>query len=110
MNDFFRTPVLYGLRFTQPPMPPLLEVQNLEVAYGEFRAVRGVSFTVDPGDFVVIIGANGAGKTTTLRAIMGLVRPRGGRVLLGGEDITQEPAYLRARRGMAMVPEGRRIL
>ncbi len=91
-------------------MPPLLEVSNLEVAYGEFRAVRGVSFTVDPGDLVAIIGANGAGKSTALRAIMGLVRPRGGRVLLAGEDITQEPAYLRARRGMALVPEGRRIL
>jgi branched-chain amino acid transport system ATP-binding protein len=91
-------------------MPPLLEARNLEVAYGEFRAVRGVSFTVDAGDLVAVIGANGAGKSTTLRAIMGLVRPRGGQVLFGGHDITHAPAHLRSRRGMALVPEGRRIL
>jgi branched-chain amino acid transport system ATP-binding protein len=91
-------------------MLPLLEVRNLEVAYGESRAVRGVSFTVDAGDLVAVIGANGAGKSTTLRAIMGLVRPQGGQVLLDGRDITQEPAHLRSRRGMALVPEGRRIL
>jgi branched-chain amino acid transport system ATP-binding protein len=91
-------------------MPPLLEVEGLEVAYGESRAVRGVSFTVDAGDLVAVIGANGAGKSTTLRAIMGLIRPRGGQIRLDGQDITHEPAHLRARRGMALVPEGRRIL
>jgi branched-chain amino acid transport system ATP-binding protein len=91
-------------------MPPLLEVRDLEVAYGQSRAVHGVSFRVTGGDLVAIIGANGAGKSTTLRAIMGLVRPRAGQVLIDGEDITQEPAHLRARRGLALVPEGRRIL
>jgi len=88
----------------------VLEVRNLEVTYGEFAAVRGVSFEVGEGDLVTIIGANGAGKSTTLRAIMGLLRPRGGQILFEGQDITAEPAYLRARRGISLVPEGRRIL
>lgn len=91
-------------------MTALLEVRNLEVAYGEFAAVRGVSFEVRQGDLVTIIGANGAGKSTTLRAIMGLQRPRGGRIVFAGADITTEPAHLRARRGISLVPEGRRIL
>jgi len=91
-------------------MTPLLEVRNLEVTYGEFAAVRGVSFEVRQGDLVTIIGANGAGKSTTLRAIMGLQRPRAGQILFAGTDITTEPAHLRARRGISLVPEGRRIL
>ncbi len=88
----------------------MLEVRNLEVTYGEFAAVRGIGFDVRDGDLVTIIGANGAGKSTTLRAVMGLLRPRAGRILFRGEDITREPAYLRARRGISLVPEGRRIL
>jgi branched-chain amino acid transport system ATP-binding protein len=88
----------------------MLEVHNLEVAYGEFVAVRGISFQVRDGDLVTIIGANGAGKSTTLRAIMGLSRSRSGRILFNGQDITVEPAHLRARRGISLVPEGRRIL
>jgi branched-chain amino acid transport system ATP-binding protein len=88
----------------------MLEVRNLEVTYGESVAVRGVSFDVRDGDLVTIIGANGAGKSTTLRAVMGLLRPRSGQILFQGEDITREPAHLRARRGIALVPEGRRIL
>jgi branched-chain amino acid transport system ATP-binding protein len=88
----------------------MLEVRNLEVSYGEFAAVRGVSFDVRDGDLVTIIGANGAGKSTTLRSIMGLLRPRGGQILYKDEDITTEPGYLRARRGISLVPEGRRIL
>jgi branched-chain amino acid transport system ATP-binding protein len=88
----------------------MLEVRNLEVAYGEFVAVRGVSFEVREGDLVTIIGANGAGKSTTLRAIMGLSRPRAGRILFRGEDITAESSHQRARRGIGLVPEGRRIL
>jgi len=91
-------------------MTALLEVRNLEVAYGEFAAVRGVSFEVRQGDLVTIIGANGAGKSTTLRAIMGLQRPRAGRIVFAGTDITTEPAHLRSRRGISLVPEGRRIL
>lgn len=88
----------------------MLEVRNLEVTYGEFAAVRGVSFDVRDGDLVTIIGANGAGKSTTLRSVMGLRRPRAGQILFRGEDITAEPGYLRARRGISLVPEGRRIL
>ena len=91
-------------------MKALLEVHNLEVTYGEFAAVRGVSFEVRRGDLVTIIGANGAGKSTTLRAIMGLQRPRAGRIVFDGADITSEPAHLRSRRGISLVPEGRRIL
>jgi branched-chain amino acid transport system ATP-binding protein len=92
------------------PESAMLEVRNLEVAYGEFAAVRGASFKVKNGDLVTIIGANGAGKTTTLRAIMGLSRPRGGQILFEGKDITREPPHVRARRGISLVPEGRRIL
>jgi len=88
----------------------MLEVCNLEVTYGEFAAVRGISFDVRDGDLVTIIGANGAGKSTTLRSVMGLLRPRSGQILFKGEDITNEPGYLRARRGISLVPEGRRIL
>src|SRR5512135_3505636 len=88
----------------------MLEVRNLEVTYGESAAVRGISFDVRDGDLVTIIGANGAGKSTTLRSVMGLVRPRAGQILFQGEDITAEPPHLRARRGIGLVPEGRRIL
>ncbi len=91
-------------------MAALLEVRNLEVAYGESVAVRGVSFSVEAGDLVSIIGANGAGKSTTLRAVMGLSFPRAGQILFEGIDITAEPAHNRARRGISLVPEGRRIL
>ncbi len=91
-------------------MTAILEVRNLEVTYGEFAAVRGVSFDVHDGDLVTIIGANGAGKSTILRSVMGLLRPRAGKILFRGEDITAEPGYLRARRGISLVPEGRRIL
>ena len=88
----------------------MLEVRDLEVTYGESAAVRGISFDVRDGDLVTIIGANGAGKSTTLRSIMGLLRPHAGQILFQGEDITAEPAHLRARRGIGLVPEGRRIL
>ncbi len=91
-------------------MTALLEVHDLEVSYGDSVAVRGITFEVHEGDLVTIIGANGAGKTTTLRAIMGLQRPRAGRIAFAGTDITAEAAHLRARRGISLVPEGRRIL
>ena len=88
----------------------MLEVRNLEVTYGEFAAIRGISFDVREGELVTIIGGNGAGKSTALRAVMGLLRPRSGYILFAGDDITGEPAHLRARRGIRLVPEGRRIL
>jgi branched-chain amino acid transport system ATP-binding protein len=88
----------------------MLEVEALEVWYGEFQAVRGVSFRIAAEDCVAIIGANGAGKSSILRALMGLERPRRGTIRLHGEEITRLPPHERARRGLAFVPEGRRIL
>jgi branched-chain amino acid transport system ATP-binding protein len=88
----------------------MLDVRDLEVWYGESQAVRGVSFQVAAGDLVAIIGANGAGKTSILRALMGLERPRRGIITLEDTPITDLPAHARARRGMVLVPEGRRIL
>lgn len=88
---------------------PLLEVSGLGVAYGELRAVDGVDFHLDRGELVSIVGANGAGKTSILNALMGLVRPSAGRVLMDGRDITGLPAYLRAREGVRLVPERARV-
>ena len=87
----------------------MLEVRGIEVSYGEFLALRGISFKVEEGELVTIIGANGAGKSTTLRAVMGLVRCRKGEILFEGEDITSKPSYVRARLGISLVPEGRKI-
>jgi branched-chain amino acid transport system ATP-binding protein len=87
----------------------MLEVRNIEVSYGEFLALRGISFTVQEGELVTIIGANGAGKSTILRAVMGLVKCRRGEILFQGKDITLSPPHHRARLGISLVPEGRRI-
>jgi branched-chain amino acid transport system ATP-binding protein len=87
----------------------MLEVRDIEVSYGEFLAVKGVRFTVNEGELVTIIGANGAGKTTILRAIMGLVKCRKGEILFNGKNITEAYPHERARLGISMVPEGRRI-
>ena len=87
----------------------MLEVRGIEVSYGEFLALRGISFKVQEGELVTIIGANGAGKSTVLRAIMGLVKCPKGEILFRGEDITSSPPHHRARLGMSLVPEGRKI-
>ena len=87
----------------------LLEAQGLELAYGEVPACRDVSFNVGEGEIVTLIGANGAGKTTTLRAVAGAMRPRKGRIVFRGKDVTRMPAHERARAGVALVPEGRRV-
>jgi branched-chain amino acid transport system ATP-binding protein len=87
----------------------MLEVQNIEVSYGEFLALRGISFTVKEGELVTIIGANGAGKSTILKAVMGLVKCRKGEILFQGEDITSSPSHRRAHLGISLVPEGRKI-
>ncbi len=87
----------------------MLEVRGIEVSYGEFLALRGISFKVEEGELVTIIGANGAGKSTTLRAVMGLVKCRRGQILFDGHEITSVPAHARARMGISLVPEGRRI-
>ena len=83
----------------------LLEVRDLHVSYGDIEAVHGISFFIDNGELVSIIGANGAGKTTTLRALMGLQPIKSGSVLFDGVDITSLPAHKRAHLGIRMVPE-----
>jgi branched-chain amino acid transport system ATP-binding protein len=87
----------------------LLEVVDLDVHYGGIHALKGVSFAVDEGKIVTLIGANGAGKTTALRAISGLVRPSRGSVMFAGRPIAGLPAHAIVARGLAHVPEGRGI-
>ncbi|HUI99023.1 MAG TPA: ABC transporter ATP-binding protein [Usitatibacter sp.] len=87
----------------------LLSLERLEVAYGGIRAVKGIDLAVEGGETVCLIGANGAGKTTTLRAITGLVRAAAGVVRYAGEDIGRLRVHEIARRGLAMVPEGRGV-
>jgi len=87
----------------------LLIAEGLELSYGEVPACRGIAFHVDQGEIVTLIGANGAGKSTTLRAIAGALIPRAGVIRFRGQDITRLPSYERARLGIALVPEGRRV-
>ena len=87
----------------------LLEVKDLEVYYGVIRALKGISFEVNKGEIVTLIGANGAGKTTTLQSIIGLIPTRGGSVTYNGKDITKTPCHKLVHLGMSQVPEGRRI-
>ena len=87
----------------------LLEVNQLEVHYGMIRAVREVSFHVDEGEIVSLIGANGAGKTTTMQSIMGLIPIKGGTVTYDGDVINKVPGFRLVSRGMSQVPEGRRV-
>jgi branched-chain amino acid transport system ATP-binding protein len=88
---------------------PLLEISKLSVAYGGIQAVRELSLEVAPGEMVCLIGANGAGKTTTLKAISGLIAPHAGSVHFDGHSLTRLPAHEVARRGLALVPEGRGV-
>ena len=87
----------------------LLEVKDIEVYYGMIQALRGVSFEVNQGEVVALIGANGAGKTTTLHTITGLLRAKSGQILFNGNDISKVPAHKIVTMGMAHVPEGRRV-
>ena len=87
----------------------LLEVKDLEVNYGLIKAVKGVSFEVNEGEIVALIGANGAGKTTVMHALNGLIGKSGGSVVFDGTDITSIKAHKLVSMGMAQVPEGRRI-
>lgn len=87
----------------------LLDVNNLEVYYGVIKALKGISFEVNEGEVVALIGANGAGKTTTLHTITGLLEAKGGNVIYDGVDITKIPAHKIVSMGMAHVPEGRRV-
>jgi branched-chain amino acid transport system ATP-binding protein len=87
---------------------PLLQVTELTAGYGELQVLHGVSVSVEPGEFVTVIGANGAGKSTLLKAIMGLIPARGG-IRWQGADLLAQPPYRRAALGIAYVPEGRRV-
>ncbi|UJP08741.1 ABC transporter ATP-binding protein [Microbacterium sp. KUDC0406] len=89
---------------------PLLSVQDLTVSYGRVEAVRGVSFDVEAGSLVTLVGANGAGKSSIINAVSGLVRPSGGRILFDGDDITRAKSHRLVPRGLVQVPEGRQVL
>ncbi len=87
----------------------LLEVKDLQVYYGVIQALKGISFTVEEGEIVTLIGANGAGKTTTMQTIVGLIPSKGGSITYDGTDITKFPSHKIVNRGLTQVPEGRRI-
>jgi branched-chain amino acid transport system ATP-binding protein len=87
----------------------LLSIEGMEARHGLLQAVRDVSLEVAEGETVAIVGANGAGKTTLLRSIAGAHRPSAGRVVFGGEDVTRLAAHRHVKRGIALVPEGRRL-
>jgi branched-chain amino acid transport system ATP-binding protein len=87
----------------------MLEVQDIHTYYGNIHALKGISLTVEEGEIVTLIGANGAGKTTTLWTISGLIEPRQGKVFLEGEDLADYKAHDIVYKGVAMVPEGRRV-
>ncbi len=88
---------------------PMLEVDNIHTYYGNIQALKGISLTVEEGEIVTLIGANGAGKSTTLWTIAGLLKPRQGKVFLEGEDLAGYKAHEIVYKGVALVPEGRRI-
>lgn len=87
----------------------MLEVRDLEVYYGMIQAIKGISFEVNEGEVIALIGANGAGKTTTLHTVTGLLHPKKGSITFEGKDITKVPAHKIVSLGMAHVPEGRRV-
>ena len=87
----------------------MLEVKDIEVYYGVIRAIKGISFDVNEGEVIALIGANGAGKTTTLQTITGMITPKSGEVMFEGVDITKIPGHKIVSMGMAHVPEGRRV-
>jgi len=87
----------------------MLEIKDLQVYYGMIQAIKGISFEVNQGEVVALIGANGAGKTTILHTITGLIKPKSGQMIFEGVDITKVPAHRIVSMGMAHVPEGRRI-
>ena len=87
----------------------MLEIRDLEVYYGMIQAIKGISFDVKAGEVIALIGANGAGKTTTLHTITGLLPAKTGTITFEGQDITKVPGYKIVSKGMAHVPEGRRV-
>ena len=87
----------------------LLRVDDIHVYYGSIHAIKGISFEVNEGEIVTLIGANGAGKTTTMQSVVGLIPPRAGKIFFDGHDITKTPCHKIVHLGMTQVPEGRRI-
>ena len=87
----------------------MLTVENIHVYYGAIHAIKGISFDVNEGEVVALIGANGAGKSTTLQTVSGIMHPRSGKITFLGEDITHTDGYKLPAKGLAQVPEGRRI-
>jgi branched-chain amino acid transport system ATP-binding protein len=87
-----------------------LAVENLHAAYGEIEVLHGVNLVAEKGEIVALLGANGAGKSTAIKAIMGLVKPSAGRILLDRRDLSGQAAHLTVRAGIALVPEGRKIV
>jgi branched-chain amino acid transport system ATP-binding protein len=87
----------------------LLELKNISVSYGRIEAIHDMSFSVEEGEIVTLIGANGAGKTTTMKTISGILNPSKGSILFDGEDITKMKAHIRVVRGISQAPEGRGI-
>lgn len=87
----------------------MLDVNDIRVSYGVIEAIKGVSFHVEKGEVIALIGANGAGKTTILHTVSGLLSPRSGNVIFNGKDITKIPGHKIVSMGMAHVPEGRRV-
>ena len=87
----------------------MLEVKDLQVYYGMIQAIKGISFEVNQGEVIALIGANGAGKTTILHTVTGLIAPKAGQIFFEGQDITKTPAHKIVSMGMAHVPEGRRV-
>ena len=87
----------------------MLEVKDLQVYYGMIQAIKGISFEVNQGEVIALIGANGAGKTTILHTVTGLLAPKKGSIIFEGQDITKVPAHKIVSMGMAHVPEGRRV-
>jgi branched-chain amino acid transport system ATP-binding protein len=88
---------------------PLLSLENVTTYYGQMRILEGISLHVNEGELVCLLGGNASGKSTTLKTVLGIVRPRSGRVLLGGQDVTGWPVPQRIASGLAIVPENRRL-
>ena len=88
---------------------PLLELDAVDTYYGQIHILQGVSLRIDPGELVCLLGGNASGKSTTLKTILGIVRPRNGSIRVDGEDVTKRPTSYRIGRGLAIVPENRRL-
>jgi branched-chain amino acid transport system ATP-binding protein len=93
----------------QPAVEPLLRLDGIDTYYGQIHILRNVSLEVGPGELVCLLGGNASGKSTTLKTILGIVRPRAGTVSLDGQDVTRLPTAHRIKRGLAIVPENRRL-